>query len=541
MIEAVSDLQQRLGLALDPFAPRALPGFFFIGGQRRFLAQRVVHSLYFAGGIVLLSGARGAGKSRMIEEVLIDLRDLADNCRIDATVMMDGGEIRRVVAAMIGLPMAATLDNTSLVAALVRWQPVDREPQPVALIVDDAHLLAVPALAECLSLVRGSGGRLRLLLVGEPDLLAASEQAGAGAIEHIELPPLDAQETADYVATRLQAAGYRAESPLSPSQLRELYQRSAGNFAAIHEILPTLFATPPAARRSLRDRLPSVGPLRALKDLPLQHLAIAAGLLLVVILMILNRGGGKDATPAAGVDSGAGERHSVALALPTKPAEPTTRPVAGNDAMTAPAAAPKPVPQEVAPVAAVPGAAAPSTPIAPAAPAHPQPVSAKKPEPAPLVASGQKIPLPAPTPKAPVVAPAQPPVQAAQPSPSPSPSPAATAAASAAKPTAAAAGDATADERELLGWSNKEFALQLLGAGSSATVAKFAQQAGGATKLYAYRTDLNGRPWYIVVTGPYPSRNAATAAAETLPAALRNQKPWPRAVKNIQADIRQRK
>jgi DamX protein len=56
--------------------------------------------------------------------------------------------------------------------------------------------------------------------------------------------------------------------------------------------------------------------------------------------------------------------------------------------------------------------------------------------------------------------------------------------------------------------------------------------------LYAYRTDLNGRPWFIVVTGPYPSRNAATAAAEALPTQLRDQKPWPRAVKNIQADIR---
>jgi DamX protein len=105
---------------------------------------------------------------------------------------------------------------------------------------------------------------------------------------------------------------------------------------------------------------------------------------------------------------------------------------------------------------------------------------------------------------------------------------------------ATGAGEPTADERELLGWSNKQFALQLLGAGSSATVTKFMQQGGGV-KLYAYRTDLNGRPWFIVVTGPYPSRNAATAAADTLPAALRNQKPWPRAVKNIHADIRQRK
>jgi DamX protein len=526
MTGAASGLQQRIGLALDPFAPGALPGFFFVGGQRRFLAQRAVHVLYFGGGIVLLSGARGSGKSRLLEEVLIDLRDLADSCHIGATVMMDGGEIRRMVASALGLPMAATLDNTSLVAALVRWQPADREPQPIALIIDDAHLLAVPALAETLSLVLGAGGRLRLLLAGEPDLVAASEQAGAAAVERIELPPLDLQETADYVATRLQAAGLRAESPLSPTQLRELHQRSAGNFAAIHEHLPAMFAAPPAPRRSLRDRLFAIGPLRALKDVPLQHLAIGAGLLLVVVLMIVNRrDGDESADPGAGAASSSGDKLSVALALPTTPVQPElSTPGRDQAAPVRSVAAPEPV--------VSPSVQAPVTP-------PPPPASPKKTESSPLVVSGQKITLPAPSPKAAPVA-ATAPQQTVPPTPTPAPTSSPSTAADA-PATAVAEVGTTADERELLGWSNKQFALQLLGAGSSATVNKFIQQAGGATKLYAYRTDLNGRPWYIVVTGPYPSRGAATAAADTLPAALRNQKPWPRAVKNIQADIRQRK
>lgn len=535
MTDVSSDLQTRLDLSVDPFAPHGLPDFFFIGGQRRFLAQRAVHALYFSAGIVLLAGPRGAGKTRMLDEIADELHDVADSCRIDATVMMDGVEVRRAIAAKLGLAVATAQDNASLIAALAQWQPVGREPHPIALLVDDSHLLAVPALAECLQLAGSSGGRLRLLLAGEPDLLAASTQAGFDAAERIELPPLDRQETADYVATRLQAAGYRAESPLSAAQLNDLYRLSGGNFGAIHDWLPSLFASPQKQSAGLLGRLPALPGLRFLQGLPLQHIAIAGGLLLVVVLLILNRGGG-EATPDAPRAVDSGDKRSVVLTLPNQaatPDAPSAAPVQQSSPEPAEAA---PEPEPVVPPKPEPAKAEAPKP----APVKVQP---SKPQPVPTVTSGQKIALPAPQRTQPAPAPASQPQAAPPQNVQSTPAaavPAVPAAEKAAPVAAKGAADQTADERELLGWSNKQYALQLLGAGATATVTKFVQQAGGA-KLYTYRTDLNGKPWYIVVTGPYPTRNAATAAADTLPPALRNQKPWPRAVKNIQADIKQRK
>ena len=44
---------------------------------------------------------------------------------------------------------------------------------------------------------------------------------------------------------------------------------------------------------------------------------------------------------------------------------------------------------------------------------------------------------------------------------------------------------------------------------------------------------LKGAPWYVVVTGLYTSRKAATSAINAMPAPLLKGKPWPRAVATL--------
>lgn len=549
-------LAARLGLAVDPLAADALPEFFFVGARRRFVVQQVVHTLYFSGGLVLMTGERGSGKTRVLDEIGRELASLADVCRIEATVLMDAVSLRQDVAAALGLP--AVDSNAALIATLDRLRPAEAEPPPVVLIVDDAHLLAVPDLAECETLVHAAGGRLRLLLAGEPELLTAWEQLDAPA-ERIELPALQPREVADYLRTRLQAAGYRDELPLSQNQLLELMRHSRGNIAEIHQVAPLLLG---GGGSGAGATVAAPGRSKILVALPKSTIAIggAAVALAVLLLAFLYRGDGKpeDTSGRVALPLPIGN-NSQPLTLPAAPpasaqsSVPLPEPAASGPAMVQRDNPPQPAALAVPPVAEPVAMAAQS---APNPPAHAQPVTAPatKPQaaaPAPAQPEVAHVAAPAahatpvtPTPakavanqSKPVAKPAAtPPKSTAQQQAATSkPKTAAATTKSAAKPAAR-----SADERRLLALPDQQYVVQLMAGYSREKVTGFIGSAGGGVKVYYFESRLQGKPWYVAVTGPYPDRAAASAAITRLSPALRKEKPWPRSVSTIQADLRAR-
>ncbi|HET8711555.1 MAG TPA: AAA family ATPase [Spongiibacteraceae bacterium] len=491
-----SDYYVRLGLECDPFAAGALPDFFFVGAQRRYLVQRAVHALYFSGAMVVLLGADGAGKTHMLVEVEKELKDLADICSIEATVLMHAGEIRTLLAGALGLPGSVAAGNAEFVRALERVRPADGDPQPVLIAIDAAHLLSVDVLADCAALVGGAGGRLRLLLAGEADLAIAWQQAQAGAAEILELKPLSRDETEDYVRTRLQAAGYREAPALSEADYDQLFLQSGGNFAAINALTPQL----------LQPATQAAPVMSRLKALPILHIGVAAVLLAIVMLLVLYRGGDSQSPHDVGLPAVADnsaqqepaaksgvEQSTVALQLPIATASPT---------------APNPPASTLPPTSPPPADLAPPTPAA----AQPETKAIKK-EVAKTVATASQS-----------KSSQRESVKAAKPS--------------ANTQTNAEASVLNAEERAVLAFPSSNYVLQVIAAASKATIDKFTDGAGKGMQLYCYRTQLRGKPWLVVVTGPYADKNAALAALAKLPPAVRKQQPWPRSVANVQADIR---
>lgn len=97
------------------------------------------------------------------------------------------------------------------------------------------------------------------------------------------------------------------------------------------------------------------------------------------------------------------------------------------------------------------------------------------------------------------------------------------------------------DVKAWLAFNPQWYAMQLLGARSKENAEQFIAQYKtqlDASKLTYYPTTFKGKPWYVVVYGPYRNHDAAEAAIPSLPASLRKQNPWIRPLANIQQDMR---
>ncbi|MCB1925337.1 MAG: SPOR domain-containing protein [Gammaproteobacteria bacterium] len=85
----------------------------------------------------------------------------------------------------------------------------------------------------------------------------------------------------------------------------------------------------------------------------------------------------------------------------------------------------------------------------------------------------------------------------------------------------------------LKGRPAQHFTLQLVGARDRASVDKFVRQHGIAQPYAVFERELNGRPWYSLVAGDYPNRDAAVTGRAHLPASLPTKDIWPRAFGSI--------
>ena len=59
--------------------------------------------------------------------------------------------------------------------------------------------------------------------------------------------------------------------------------------------------------------------------------------------------------------------------------------------------------------------------------------------------------------------------------------------------------------------------------------------------LLLFKSLRQGKDWFVVVTGRFPTSAKARQAVQNLPAAQSKASPWPREIKVIQQEIKQHK
>jgi hypothetical protein len=97
------------------------------------------------------------------------------------------------------------------------------------------------------------------------------------------------------------------------------------------------------------------------------------------------------------------------------------------------------------------------------------------------------------------------------------------------------------DEQALMLATSKAFVIQLFGSYSVENAEIFmSANTTNAMKLLRYEAKYKGKPWHVVIAGPFESREQALLQSKELSAKLRNQKLWVRPVSAIQLVLKDR-
>ncbi len=535
----------------------SVPSYYHEPGSRLQLSEKLQHLVRFSDFLILIAGIEGCGKTTLLHKLEQD------------------GQASAGRSALVGFE--ATADVTGLLQALthaLQMEPADgnqarlsqlhglakqlaEDDLSLVLLIDDADYLTNNALELLINFATVEGPAApRILLTGTPafeqrfrDLELDQRLEGHLHVEH--LTPFTVDESTEFIESLLPEGVV-----LKERQLRLLVEQSAGRPARLRQAVAEVLK---------RDGSVAHSPERF--SMPPKHISAAfiilIGVFAVAIWQYLPEGEEEavvaervtlplaiDRVPQAQADAvdeirlepkpvESPERPVVAAVepadispVPRMPAEREDEPVDP----VAPSAAREPVSPVQEVVTAEPPAAL-ETPVktvaepvaeTEAAPAteqaarsdvqtraQPETASASVPEPEPVV-----------TPK---------PAPAVEAKPKPAPKPVA------AKPVSSGGvAERWLREQELLGWPEKGYTLQMLGAREEQSVKTFIESQAQPERFYYFRTLFKGKPWHVVVYGQYADRASAVSAVKALPAGLQRLRPWARSIAGVKADIQKK-
>jgi general secretion pathway protein A len=226
-------------LERSPFAADAELSGFYHSETHQAALLKLRYLIENGKGAGLLAGATGVGKSFLLQVLSRQLADPFGPFVHLVFPQMSAAELLAYLAVELGAEGhysgrgAAGLDQTvrEIDERLRQFNEQGRQP---VIVVDEAHLIedwqVFQALRLLLNFQAGAGCRFSLIFSGQNELLPTVRRLGQleerMAVKCL-LRPLSADETADYVSCRLEAAG--ASRPIfEPEAMRPLHELSAG-------------------------------------------------------------------------------------------------------------------------------------------------------------------------------------------------------------------------------------------------------------------------------------------------------------------------
>ncbi|WP_418320298.1 ExeA family protein [Piscinibacter sakaiensis] len=230
---------QHFGLEHEPFSIAPDPRYLYLSERHREALAHLTYGLGAGGGIVLLTGEIGAGKTTVCR---CFVEQIPDDCRIAYIFNPKLTVVELLASVCDEFGIAASVPDGQ--ATVKTWlDPLNRflleqhaAGRNCVLVIDEAQSLSAEVLEQLrllTNLETNERKLLQIILVGQPELRTMLAQPGLQqlaqrVIARYHLGALDEAETGRYLQHRLELAGLRGPSPLGPPLLRHIHRRSGG-------------------------------------------------------------------------------------------------------------------------------------------------------------------------------------------------------------------------------------------------------------------------------------------------------------------------
>jgi general secretion pathway protein A len=210
--------EEYFGFKEKPFNIAPDPDFLYLSRKHQNAITSLDFGLMDDAGLILFTGDIGTGKTTLIHHIL--RRIGADfTVAVVFNTNVDAGQLLGIILQEFGLN-ADSVNKAAAIKTLSRFL-IDlrsRNKRPL-LIIDEAQSLSLDALEEIRllsNLQDGSTMLLQIMLVGQPELKDRLKSPSMASLTqriavNYHLKPFEREETAQYIAHRLQTAGGRAD------------------------------------------------------------------------------------------------------------------------------------------------------------------------------------------------------------------------------------------------------------------------------------------------------------------------------------------
>jgi type II secretory pathway predicted ATPase ExeA/septal ring-binding cell division protein DamX len=505
------------GLNEAPFRITPHTDFFFSGANRGATLEALLYAIAHDEGIVKVTGEVGSGKT-MLCRVLVERLPKSVETIYLANPSLSRDEILHVIAADLRVESRGERVTILLRALQERLIKLYAAGRRVVVLIDEAHAMPIETLEEVRLLSNLESNRhklLQIVLFGQPELdehLAAPNmrQLKERVTHTFRLEPLVRSDVESYIDFRMRAAGYRGPNVFASPAMKLITRASEGltrriNILADKSLLAAFADSTHQvgakhARAAIRDSEFSGRRWGAPNAWWLVGAGLAAGLLAGVGLHLYNQW--RVAGGAAGSATAVAPPAAPAPSSPAAPPQPSPSASAPRPAAGAADTTPAPSPGGSAPDAAVAAQAAvpapPGSPVASAAPVAATPGDGASSAAPPALVRPESRPGP------------NPPASGKL-----------------------AQERFTATQRWLRTAPSGSWTIQLLTTGDSRAIERFLELAAQEVKLedvYIYSVKLDGRQYYGVTYGNYPSLEETITAMGDLPLSFKSRGPFHRSI-----------